>query len=180
MTIDPSLFKEEKFNNGKKIHCLLSSFSSVPNAIVILEKLNLQSWMFLAAGIGTEVSLGTVGKKSFVACTQLQMHLLNQLCSPYPNNCMSVAAHSSVPCHPASLEPHVLSKICINQFCAWCSLSAGQSRRLCMVQSIPFVWFICASRISLHHGKPDVLYPCSPPIPHKSVCLLPEGKSWNN
>lgn len=131
MTIDPSLFKE-KFNNGKKIHCLLSSFSSVPNAIVILEKLNLQSWMFLAAGIGTEVSLGTVGKKSLVACTQLQMHLLNQLCSPYPNNCMSVAAHSSVPCHPASLEPHVLSKICINQFCAWCSLSAGQSRRLCM------------------------------------------------
>lgn len=51
---------------------------------------------------------------------------------PFSINCMSVPPCISVSCHTASLEPHLYFKICINLFCVWCSLSAGQSRRLHM------------------------------------------------
>lgn len=42
---------------------------------------------------------------------------------PCSNNFMSVPSCSSVSCHPATLEPHLLLNVCINQFCVWCSLS---------------------------------------------------------
>lgn len=51
---------------------------------------------------------------------------------PCSNNSMSVPPCSPVRCYPASLQPHLLFKIYQNQFCFWCSLSAGQSRRLCV------------------------------------------------
>lgn len=99
---------------------------------------------------------------------------------PCSNNFMSVPSCSSVSCHPATLEPHLLLNVCINQFCVWCSLSAGQSRRLHMgTEHVICLIYLHQSHFLLH-GKLGVLHPCSLPFPHKSVCFLPDEKSWNN